>query len=116
MLEAEDKSFITLNAAEGAGRSAWVLGLGASGRAAAQYLNDHGWRVHAFDTREAPAGLDAFYKAVPGCEMTLGGFPETTAPGVELVVMSPGVFALLWCGSLRLCFSAQSGHSYRRRD
>ena len=23
--------------------------------------------------------------------MTLGGFPETTAPGVELVVMSPGV-------------------------
>ena len=27
MLEAEDKSFITLNAAEGAGRSAWVLGL-----------------------------------------------------------------------------------------
>ena len=91
MLEAEDKSFITLNAAEGAGRSAWVLGLGASGRAAAQYLNDHGWRVHAFDTREAPAGLDAFCKAVPGCEMTLGGFPETTAPGVELVVMSPGV-------------------------
>ena len=85
MLEAEDKSFITLNAAEGAGRSAWVLGLGASGRAAAQYLNDHGWRVHAFDTREAPAGLDAFCKAVPGCEMTLGGFPETTAPGVELV-------------------------------
>ena len=79
MLEAEDKSFITLNAAEGAGRSAWVLGLGASGRAAAQYLNDHGWRVHAFDTREAPAGLDAFCKAVPGCEMTLGGFPETTA-------------------------------------
>ena len=74
MLEAEDKSFITLNAAEGAGRSAWVLGLGASGRAAAQYLNDHGWRVHAFDTREAPAGLDAFCKAVPGCEMTLGGF------------------------------------------
>ena len=91
MLEAEDKSFITSNAAEGAGRSAWVLGLGASGRAAAQYLNDHGWRVHAFDTREAPAGLDAFCKAVPGCEMTLGGFPETTAPGVELVVMSPGV-------------------------
>ena len=80
-----------MNAAEGAGRSAWVLGLGASGRAAAQYLNDHGWRVHAFDTREAPAGLDAFCKAVPGCEMTLGGFPETTAPGVELVVMSPGV-------------------------
>ena len=23
--------------------------------------------------------------------MTLGGFPETTAPGVELVAMSPGV-------------------------
>ena len=91
MLEAEDKSFITLNAAEGAGRRAWVLGLGASGRAAAQYLNDHGWRVHAFDTREAPAGLDAFCKAVPGCEMTLGGFPDTTVPGVELVVMSPGV-------------------------
>ena len=35
--------------------------------------------------------LTLFARRVPGCEMTLGGFPETTAPGVELVVMSPGV-------------------------
>ena len=108
MLEAEDKSFITLNAAEGAGRSAWVLGLGASGRAAAQYLNDHGWRVHAFDTREAPAGLDAFCKAVPGCEMTLGGFPETTAPGVELVVSVLQRAKRAFLSSARLSFLRRS--------
>ena len=35
--------------------------------------------------------LNTSMTMVPGCEMTLGGFPETTAPGVELVVMSPGV-------------------------
>ncbi len=91
MLEESDQSFLSLNAAEGAGRRAMVVGLGASGRASAAYLLRAGWRVAVRDTREAPAGADAFRAAHPEVELHLGGLPDEAPEGTDLIVMSPGV-------------------------
>lgn len=91
MLKEADQGYIELNAAEGAGRRAFVAGLGASGRVSAAYLARRGWRVAAADTRAAVAGLDDWRAQNPAVEVTLGGLPAALPPGTDLLVMSPGI-------------------------
>lgn len=68
-----------------------VAGLGASGRAAAACLLRRGWTVLAADSREAPAGLDAFLGEHPDLQVHLGGFDAGLVDGADLLVMSPGL-------------------------
>lgn len=70
---------------------ALVAGLGASGRAAIEWLTLRGWRVRAADTREAPAGVEALRTTHPDAEIRTGGLPVSLLEGVSLVVMSPGL-------------------------
>jgi UDP-N-acetylmuramoylalanine--D-glutamate ligase len=73
---------------EVAGRRVVVVGLGASGKAAAALLRDRGARVTGVDTRTElsdPAG------ALRGVHLELGPHRRDTFLGAELVVVSPGV-------------------------
>ncbi|MDO5530837.1 UDP-N-acetylmuramoyl-L-alanine--D-glutamate ligase [Sutterella sp.] len=106
MLEAEDLAYRELHAAEGAGRRALVVGLGASGRAAAAYLVRQGWTVEVWDTRATVAGSDAFRESNPAVTVHLGGLPQTVPEGVDLVVMSPGISPLFGAAA-PLCASAR---------
>lgn len=72
-------------------KKALVVGLGASGLAAIEYLVRRGWSVEAADTREAPPNAEKVLAAHPGMVLHLGGLPETLADGIDLLVMSPGV-------------------------
>lgn len=75
-----------------AGKSAVVIGAGASGLAAAELLVREGARVIVNDSRtrealgEAAAKLEA-----AGAELALGGHDEGIFDGADLVVVSPGV-------------------------
>ena len=64
-------------------KTAAVLGLGKSGRAAIALLQKRGTRVTAFDEKpaEAPAGV----------ECRLGPLPARFWEGHEVVVVSPGI-------------------------
>lgn len=77
--------------APSARRTALVVGLGASGLAAIEYLVRRGWSVRAADTREAPAGAKTAAERFPGVDVRTGGLPESLLDGAELVVMSPGL-------------------------
>ncbi|GMG86646.1 UDP-N-acetylmuramoyl-L-alanine--D-glutamate ligase [Biformimicrobium ophioploci] len=68
-----------------------VIGLGASGVSAVRYLRAEGLPCVVFDTREQPAGLDAFREAFPDVAVHTGALnPEVLASAAELIV-SPGV-------------------------
>ena len=54
-------------------RTALVVGLGASGLAAIEYLVRRGWSVRAADTREAPAGATTAAERFPGVSMVTVG-------------------------------------------
>ncbi len=72
-------------------QKALVLGLGASGFAAAQYLVSRGWSVTAADTREAPPLLEKLKNELPGTDFA-GGVPRTELlEDCSLVVISPGL-------------------------
>ena len=72
-------------------RRALVYGLGLSGRAAARLLRARGVPVVAADRRTDDA-LDLGDLAVdPGVELLLGAEPRELPPGVDLLVLSPGV-------------------------
>ena len=70
---------------------ALVLGCGASGIAAAEYLALRGFDVTVADTRESPGGLIALRERVPAARF-VGGEPSLELlSGVGLVVISPGL-------------------------
>lgn len=70
---------------------ALVLGCGASGIAAAEYLALRGFDVTVADTREAPSGLAALRERVPSARF-VGGDPSCALlAGMALVVISPGL-------------------------
>lgn len=65
-------------------KKAIVVGLGASGDAAARLLLSRGYAVVATDSR-------AIAPAVPGVELVLGGHAGVDFNGADLIVVSPGV-------------------------
>jgi len=72
-------------------RRAYVLGLGLSGRAATRLLRDRGVEVVASDRRSA-GELDLGELTVDGgVELRLGGEAVALPPGIDGVVVSPGV-------------------------
>ncbi|MEM1414660.1 MAG: UDP-N-acetylmuramoyl-L-alanine--D-glutamate ligase [Myxococcota bacterium] len=68
-----------------------VVGLGASGLAAARLLADEGARVVVNDSREASALGDRLDALPAGVELALGGHDPALFRRVDLIVLSPGV-------------------------
>jgi UDP-N-acetylmuramoylalanine--D-glutamate ligase len=73
-------------------RSVLVVGLGASGAAAARFLVEHGARVAATDSADSDRlrALKAELEKA-GARVEIGGHSAALLDGVELVVLSPGV-------------------------
>lgn len=67
-----------------------LIGLGASGRAAARLLSLEGATVIANDHR-AEIEERAELEALPGVRLALGGHPLELLDGLDLIVLSPGV-------------------------
>jgi UDP-N-acetylmuramoylalanine--D-glutamate ligase len=74
-----------------AGKSALVLGLGATGLSMARFLDRRGARVRVADTRDEPPELAALGAKLPQAELVLGAFREESFAGVDLIAISPGV-------------------------
>jgi UDP-N-acetylmuramoylalanine--D-glutamate ligase len=72
-------------------RRALVYGLGASGRAATALLRGRGVEVVAVDRGPDPPDPLGTLASDPGVELRLGAEPETLPPGIDGVVLSPGV-------------------------
>ncbi|MBP7797158.1 MAG: UDP-N-acetylmuramoyl-L-alanine--D-glutamate ligase [Thermoanaerobaculaceae bacterium] len=70
---------------------ALVVGLGASGVAAAHLLSREGWRVTVNDKADADALSDRLAQLPDKCESVLGDHPVGLLDSVSLVVVSPGV-------------------------
>ncbi|MAG32981.1 MAG: UDP-N-acetylmuramoyl-L-alanine--D-glutamate ligase [Deltaproteobacteria bacterium] len=96
---------------EFAGQSVLVLGLGVSGRSAAQFCAERGARVVASDERE-DAAIEGLDELSSGIETRIGqAFPDLA--DFDLVVPSPGVPAARWegwakraWGDIELCYRA----------
>jgi len=73
-----------------AGRRVLVVGLARSGRAAASWLARQGARVTGSDQRQQLAGLEEL--AGLGVDIVTGVDGSRLLPGMELVVLSPGVW------------------------
>ena len=81
------------------GKSVLVLGLGVSGRSAANFCAAHGARVVAADERAADA-IEAIQTLEAGIERVVGRpFPD--AAGFDLVVPSPGVAPARYAAAAR---------------
>ena len=72
-------------------KTAVILGCGASGLAAAEYLKRQGWSLSVADTREAPVGLARLRQIDESARFTGGSIPVSLLEGAGLVVMSPGL-------------------------
>lgn len=70
---------------------ALVVGLGASGVAAARLLVNEGWRVTVNDQAMANTLGDRLGQLPAGVQSALGGHPRALVEGMSLVVVSPGV-------------------------
>lgn len=70
---------------------ALVVGLGASGVAAARLLAREGWRVTVNDRAGADALGERLGQLPEGCRCVLGDHPLALLEGLSLVVASPGV-------------------------
>lgn len=68
-----------------------IVGLGATGLAAARHLHARGERVRAIDSRAAPPGLDALRAALPDAEVVTQSLEPRWLDGVARVVLSPGL-------------------------
>lgn len=75
---------------DGGWRRTLVYGLGLSGRASTRLLRSRGVEVVGVDRRSA-AELDLEGLAGPGFELLAGAELETLPPGIDGVVVSPGV-------------------------
>jgi UDP-N-acetylmuramoylalanine--D-glutamate ligase len=84
---------------EFAGQRVCVLGLGRSGRSAAEFLAARGARVIAADERPADA-IEDLGTLAPAIERRVG-VPFPALDGFDLVVPSPGVPAARWAGARR---------------
>lgn len=72
-------------------RRVTILGMGASGAAAAHYLAREGAMVTVADTREAPTALARLREAVPTGRFVTGGLPVTLVDECDALVLSPGL-------------------------
>lgn len=70
---------------------ALIVGLGASGVAAARLLDQEGWRVTVNDRQHAAALGEQLAMLPFRCQTVLGEHPLGLIEGVDLVVVSPGV-------------------------
>ncbi len=68
-----------------------VYGLGISGRAAAAFLRRRGVEVVAFDDGSPDLSALGDLTADPGVELHFGTVPRELPPGVDAVVVSPGI-------------------------
>jgi UDP-N-acetylmuramoylalanine--D-glutamate ligase len=72
-------------------RRTLVVGLGATGLAAARWLTAHGEPVLVIDSRAAPPGLAALKAACPNVPVVLESLDSRWLEGVERVIFSPGL-------------------------
>ena len=72
-------------------RPVLVLGMGATGASCARHFAARGTPAWFADTRAAPPGLEAIRRAMPAAGLLPGAMPDTVPPGVESIVVSPGV-------------------------
>ena len=72
-------------------RYALVVGLGASGLAAARHLATHGEPVLVIDSRAAPPGLQALSREQPDVRIELETLDPKWLTGASRVVLSPGL-------------------------
>ncbi|MEQ7870889.1 UDP-N-acetylmuramoyl-L-alanine--D-glutamate ligase [Chromohalobacter salexigens] len=68
-----------------------VIGLGVSGQAIARHLSRRGEPFMVADTRESPAGLEAFRAAHPGVDVVCGPLEALDMQEAREIVLSPGV-------------------------
>lgn len=73
------------------GKHTLVVGLGDTGRSAAQWLVRQGAKVTVADTRNEPPGLQVLQSACPEVGLRLGAFTEATFADADILVVSPGV-------------------------
>jgi UDP-N-acetylmuramoylalanine--D-glutamate ligase len=73
------------------GKTVLVLGLGDTGLSCVRWLEKHGAKVRAADTREAPPALGTLQAEYPHVEVARGAFTPALLAGVDAVVASPGV-------------------------
>jgi UDP-N-acetylmuramoylalanine--D-glutamate ligase len=73
------------------GRTAVVLGLGATGLSLVRHLVRHGANVRVADTRVAPPNADVLMSRFSGVPLETGPFSARTFAGCDLIAISPGV-------------------------
>ncbi|MET4163172.1 UDP-N-acetylmuramoylalanine--D-glutamate ligase [Marinobacterium sp. MBR-111] len=68
-----------------------IIGLGQTGLSCARYLHRRGLHFAVCDTREAPAGADAFRAEFPSVELRLGELDADWLGRAGELIISPGV-------------------------
>jgi UDP-N-acetylmuramoylalanine--D-glutamate ligase len=68
-----------------------IVGLGATGLAAARYLTARGERVRVIDSRADPPGLAELRAQCPAAEVVLETLDDRWLEGMDNVVLSPGL-------------------------
>ncbi len=74
-----------------AGGVTLVLGMGGTGVSLARFLAARGARAIFADTRAMPPGAAAIRAAMPAAEILSSGPPAVLPPGVDRILVSPGV-------------------------
>jgi len=78
------------------GKNTMVVGLGESGLAVVRFLAERGARVVVNDQRDREAlGAAATEAETLGAQLVLGGHPDSAFENLDLIVVSPGVPALV---------------------
>jgi UDP-N-acetylmuramoylalanine--D-glutamate ligase len=73
------------------GSCALVVGLGASGLAAARYLAEKGERVLVIDSRDQPPALSQLTAELPSIDVETGTLDERWLADASMLVLSPGL-------------------------
>ncbi len=68
-----------------------IIGLGQTGLSCARYLKRRGQLFSVCDTRESPAGAEAFREGFPGVELRLGELDFDWLVKADELIISPGV-------------------------
>lgn len=68
-----------------------IVGLGASGLAAARYLAARGEALRVIDSRATPPGLEALGRDCPAAEVETGTLDARCLDGISRLVLSPGL-------------------------
>jgi len=68
-----------------------VVGLGDTGLSLARWLQRHGAKVCATDTRPSPPQAAALGRELPGVQTMLGMAPDAAIAGADIIAVSPGV-------------------------